>query len=114
MDDVIIPSNLPSKYMHEIEIHFKVKYVMESPNYYMVYELARVGYRIYVSSKKYVNEILREYQKTHGDLKKEVIPMRVKEHPEFYDSPLLEDKEHKDFQHIIGLCQWLIVAGVLT
>ena len=61
MDDVIIAANIPSKYMHDIEIHFKVKYIMDSPNYYLGNELVRVGYRIHVSSKKYVNGILRKY-----------------------------------------------------
>ena len=61
--------------------------------------------------KKYVNEIMMKYQKTHGDPNKEVLPMRVKEHPEFDNSPFLNEKEHKDFQQIIGVFQWLIVAG---
>ena len=34
---------------------------------------------IHVSSKNYVNEILRKYQRTYSDLKKEVLPMRVNE-----------------------------------
>ena len=58
-----------------------------------------------------MNEILHKYQKIYGDLKKEVLPMRVKEHPKFYYSTLLNEKEHKYFQHIIEVCQWLIVAG---
>ena len=37
--------------------------------------------------------------------------MKVKEHPELDDSPSLNDKNHKNLQHIIGVCQWLIVAG---
>ena len=38
--------------------------------------------------------------------------MRVKEHPELDDSPFLNEKEHKYFQHIIGVYQWLVVAGI--
>ena len=55
---------------------------------------------------------MRKYQKTHGDLKKEVLSTRVKEYPELDDSTFSNEKEHKDFQHIIGVCQWLIVAGI--
>ena len=36
--------------------------------------------------------------------------MRVKENPELDYYPLLNDKEHTGFQHIIGVCQWMIVA----
>ena len=59
-----------------------------------------------------MNEILRKYQKTHGDTKKEILPMRVKENPELNNSTFLNEKEHNEFQHIIGVCQWLIVAGI--
>ena len=38
--------------------------------------------------------------------------MRVKEHPELDYSPLLNEKDHKDFQHNIGVCKWMIVAGI--
>ena len=58
-----------------------------------------------------MNEILCKYQKTHGELKKGVLPMRFKEHPALDDSPFLNDKYHKYFQHIIVLCQWMIVLG---
>ena len=92
MDDVIIAAKNPSKYMLEIEMHFKVRNIMDSPNYYLVNELVNFGNIIRVSSKRYVNEILRKYQKTHGKLKKEVLPMRVMEHPRLYYSPLLNEK----------------------
>ena len=69
--DVIIAAKNPSKYMHEIEIHFKVRDITDSTNYYLRNEPVRFGYHINVSSKNYVNEILRKYQKTHGGSKKE-------------------------------------------
>ena len=59
-----------------------------------------------------MNAILRKYQKTHGDLKKDVLTMRFEEHPELYDSKFLNEKEHKEFQHIIGVCQWIIFVGI--
>ena len=37
--------------------------------------------------------------------------MRVKEHPELDYSPSLNEKDQKDYQHIIGICKWLIVTG---
>ena len=82
MDDVIIAANNPSKYMNEIDLHFRVREITDDPNYYLVNELVRFGYHIYVSSKKYMNKILCNYQKTHGYKKKEVLPIRFKEHPE--------------------------------
>ena len=48
---------------------------------------------------------MRKYQKTNGDSKKEVIPMIVKENPGLYDSPFLNEIEHKYLQNIIGVYQ---------
>ena len=70
----------------------------------------RFGNRIHVLSNKYVNEILLKYQNKNGELKKELLPIRIKEHPELDNYPLLNDKYHKNFKHVIGVCQWLIVA----
>ena len=38
--------------------------------------------------------------------------MRFKGHTELYDSPFLNEKNHNKFQRIIGVCQWVIVAGI--
>ena len=38
--------------------------------------------------------------------------MRVKEHPDLDNYTLLNEKENKYLQQIIGVCQWLIVAGI--
>ena len=72
----------------------------------------RFGNRIHVLSNKYVNEILLKYQNKNGELKKELLPIRIKEHPELDNYPLLNDKDHKNFEHVIGVCQWLIVAVI--
>ena len=61
VDDVIIADKNPSKYMRDIDMHFKVRYIADSTNYYRVNELVQVGDLIHISSKKYVNEILRKY-----------------------------------------------------
>ena len=110
MDDIIITAKNPYKYMHEIEMHFKVRSITDPPNYYRVNELLQVVYRIHVSSNNYVYKIIHKYQKTHGDLNKEVLLMRVKEKPELDYSLFFNEKEHNESKHIIGVCQWLIVV----
>ena len=112
MDDVIISAKNPYKYMHDIYMQFKVIGIKDSPKYYLGNELVQDGNRIHVSSKNYVNGIMRKYQKTHGDPEKEVPPMRVKEHPGLDDSPFLNEKEHKYSQNIIGVYQWMIVSDI--
>ena len=57
-------------------------YIIDSPDYYLGNELVKVGNKIHVSPKKHVKEILQRYQKRHGDIKKELLPPKVKEYPE--------------------------------
>ena len=52
VDDVISTAKNPSKYMHDIEMHFKVRDINDPPNYYPGNELAQVGKCIHVSSNK--------------------------------------------------------------
>ena len=37
--------------------------------------------------------------------------MRTTEHPELDQSPFLNAEEIQQFQHVIGVCQWLVVSG---
>ena len=55
MDDVIIAAKNPSKYMHDIYMHFKVRDITDSHNYYMGNELVWVVNHIHVSSNNHVN-----------------------------------------------------------
>ena len=54
--------------------------------------MIKVGDCIHVSSNNYVNEIMRKYQNKHGELNKDALPMRVKEHPELDDYSFLNKK----------------------
>ena len=113
VDDLLIASKRPQEIMAAIEHEFMLRNKEDSPSYYLGNDLRRTkeGY-LHVSSKKYVTEVLRRYQDKYGSVKKENIPMSKDAHPEMDDSPLLthpDDISH--FQHIIGVGQWLIIAG---
>ena len=111
VDDIIIVAKNPSKYMTHIEQHFQVRDVTDSPSYYLGNDLVRRGKLIHLSTKNYVKEVLRKYQEKYGALAKENLPLRPKVKPELDDSPFVDEAKHKEYQHIIGVCQWLIVAG---
>jgi len=65
-----------------------------------------------MNMEDFIKEAIRKYEKKHNfTLKKENTPMPTDAHPEQDQSELLGTKDHKDFQHIIGLCQWLIIRG---
>ena len=38
--------------------------------------------------------------------------MRFNKNPDMDDSLFLNKKYHKDFQHIVGIFQWLTVVGI--
>lgn len=111
VDDIICAAKDPSKYMAQIEQEFKIRDLSDSPSYYLGNDLKKLGDKFHVSCGKYVKEVLRRYQDKHGTLKKENIPMSLKEHPELDASPLLDEEGIRNYQHIIGVCQWLIIAG---
>ena len=111
VDDIIIAAKDPSKYMTMIEQEFAVRDLSDSPEYYLGNNLKKVGDCFHVSCTKYIKEVLRRYQSKYGALKKESILITSKVHPELDDTDHTTESEHKEFQHIIGVCQWLIVAG---
>jgi len=55
--------------------------------------------------------VLRQFAKNYGEAPKRPVPLREKEHPELDDSELVSDADKTQHQHIIGVCQWLVVAG---
>jgi hypothetical protein len=112
VDDLIIAAKCPSKYMNEIEQEFLIRNKADSPAYYLGNDIKRThNQHIHVSTKKYVNEALRKFQQLYGEINKENIPIPTKAHPELDDTNLLDAEGIKQYQHIIGVCQWLVVAG---
>eukprot|EP00957_Ditylum_brightwellii_P178420 13590377-Ditylum_brightwellii.AAC.1 len=89
VDDLIIVSKNPLKYMNYIEQHFQVHDVTDSPKYYLGNDVVKRG-----------NRIFRKYQEKYGSVTKENLPIKPTARP-----------EHKEYQHIIGVGQWLVVSG---
>ena len=60
-----------------------------------------------------MNDILHVYQKTNSDPKKKLLSMKDKEHPGLDYSQLFNDKDNKESQQIIWVCQWMIVSVIM-
>ena len=67
---------------------------------------------IHLSSKTYINKVIRKYEKEHGTIKKMTSPMSNLIHLQMDKTTLSDKNKIKHFQKIIGTCQWLIVAGI--
>jgi hypothetical protein len=111
VDDIIIAAKRPAEYMSQIEQEFDVRNKEDTPSYYLGNDVKRIGEHFHISSKKYITEVLRKYQLKHGGVKKENTPIASNAHPEADTSELLEGESIAHYQHIVGVCQWLVVAG---
>ena len=60
--------------------------------------------KLSMNMEDYIKEVIRKYEAANDlTLKKENNPMPVDCKPELDKSELLDTKQHKEFQHIIGL-----------
>ena len=89
VDNLIIMTKEPQKYMNHIEQHFQVRDVMDSPKSYLGNDVILNGKKIHISTKTYVKEAMQKYQENHGVIPKENLPIKPTERPELDKMPLL-------------------------
>ena len=111
VDNLIIEAKEPLRYMNHIKQHFQVRDITDTPSFYLGNDVIMNGTRLHISTKSYVKEILHKYQEKYDSLAKENLPIRPVERPELDETPTLDIEQHKEYQHIVGVCQWLIVSG---
>ena len=111
VDDIIIASKDPMKYIKMLEKIYPLRNIDTDPEYYLGNNMKRDGSTIKVSLEKYVKEIIRKFEKKHGTLRKESVPHSANDHPELDDSPLLNSDGITDYQSLIGVCQWISVSA---
>jgi hypothetical protein len=112
VDDIIIVAKEPEVYLKKIQDVFPIRDIEKSPSYYLGNNLEiRENETIKVSSQKYITEVIRKYESKHGPLRKENVPASPNDHPEEDDTPFLNEEGTTQFQSIIGICQWISIAG---
>ena len=71
VDNLIIAAVEPQKYMVQIEQELKVCNVEGTPSYYLANEVKKnMNKYIPLSSKTYINKVIRKYEQEHGTLKR--------------------------------------------
>eukprot|EP00957_Ditylum_brightwellii_P203893 15336697-Ditylum_brightwellii.AAC.1 len=55
--------------------------------------------------------MVRKYQEKYGSVSKESLPTKPTIRLELDETPFLDISRHKEYQHIIGVRQWLVVSG---
>lgn len=112
VDDVICVGKDPQKYIETLKEQFPIRNIELTPAYYLGNTLERKNNNsMKVSLKKYINEVLARYERKHGTLRKENVPHSPNDHPETDDSPYLDADGITQFQSIMGICQWISIAG---
>eukprot|EP00536_Pseudo-nitzschia_multiseries_P008477 jgi/Psemu1/20504/gm1.20504_g len=97
VDDLMVVSRKPQEWIALIEQEFALRNIESEPRYYLGTSLTRIkDGRLLLNSTKYISENL---------------PMKTDCHPELDNSELLNKSGHKEFQHIIGLGQWIVLSG---
>jgi hypothetical protein len=113
VDDIVIASKRPAQYMDMIEHEFLVQNKEDSPSYYPGNDLKlkQGSNLLHISNKTTIKEVLRKYQEEHRTLPKKNIPMSPNAHPEMDTIEPLDDNGPRQYKKIIGIGQWLVVAG---
>ena len=119
VDDLIVVAKKPQEYIANIEQEYALRNIESEPSYYLGTSLKRIeDGRIIMNSETYIKESIRKYETKYGPegennytIAKSDIPMATNAHPELDTSPLLSIEKHKEYQHVIGLGQWMILTG---
>jgi hypothetical protein len=120
VDDFIIVSKDPAKIGKELNSIFSVKEIT-APNKYLGANVKFVDGRFRFSSEDYLKEILSQLrgegnvpefseQRPEG-IRKFKTPMASNDHPEIDDTGLLSEREHRIYQRLMGILQWLVSLG---
>ena len=112
VDDLIIASKNPDKYIKKLKENYPLRHVQKNPDFYLGNNVSRRDDgTIKISLEKYIKEVVRRFELKHGTLRKENVAISPGDHPENDDTPLLNEEGITDFQSIIGVCQWISVSA---
>ena len=64
-----------------------------------------------INFKKYIKEGISHLEHITGMLQKYKTPIAYKDEPESYNSPFIDNEDHRLYQTCIGMAQWLVTIG---
>jgi hypothetical protein len=115
VDDFMIVAKRPDLIMQKLqEVYAIGEKSITEPDYYLGndYKKDKKG-RWCIGCKKYLNEAISRVESIFGVMRKCSTPMPAGDHPELDDSPLLNDDQHRKYQMIIGMLNWVVTIGRL-
>ena len=62
-------------------------------------------------SCNYIKEAITRIEHQYGTLREDKLPSTIGDHPEQDDSTILDNEQHREYQSLIGMAQWLVTLG---
>jgi hypothetical protein len=111
VDDFMIVSKSAQPIMDQLKAIYAIKDI-GPPDYYLGndYKRDKKG-RWRIGQKKYLTEALSRVEAMFGILRKYSLPMPSGDHPEMDTSTLLNDDEHRKYQMLVGMLNWITMIG---
>jgi hypothetical protein len=110
-DDFMIVSKKPEAVMEALEEVYVIK-AKGPPDYYLGNDYKKDSRgRWAIGCKRYLKEALSRVETMFGILTKKSVPLPGGDHPEMDTSAVLNDDEHRKFQMLIGMLNWIVSIG---
>lgn len=112
VDDFMIVAREPQRWLEPLQKQFVIKQAGRPSSYLgndLVFDEQSGMYRMGCAT--YLKEALTRIEKIFGEIRKQKSPMSDKARPEIDDSPLLSVEDHRTYQMLIGVAQWLVCCG---
>ena len=111
VDDFMIFSRNPDSIMAWFKSKFQIK-GDGSPEYYLGNDYKKTPNDLWsVGCKKYIKDALAKVQDIHGNIEKRNNPCDADIHLECDTTPLLDLKEHRQYQQLVGILNWVMQIG---
>lgn len=113
VDDFLITAKDPWPYMEHLQTIYKIKNPEEKPsNYLGATYVGSPEEHWTINCKAYIKEALIAVERINNEsLREEKTPVATGDHPEEDETPLLDNKYHRQYQSLIGMAQWLVTLG---
>jgi Reverse transcriptase (RNA-dependent DNA polymerase) len=109
-DDFMIVGRKPQAVMEMLKKVYTIKSEGE-PDYYLGNDYKKIKGRWAIGCKKYLSEALSRVEAMFGVLRKYSIPLSAGDHPELDTTDLLGDDEHRKYQMLLGMLNWVVTIG---
>jgi hypothetical protein len=113
VDDFLITAKDAWSYM----MHLQTVYTIKEPAHPEIYLGALYtgdpSQNWTISCKNYIREAVVRIERQHGTLREEKSPCLTGDHPEQDDTMILDNEQHREYQSLIGMAQWLVTLGQL-